>query len=203
MTRTLTSLFAAVAVFTAMAAKSPDATKKSLPRFETVQQIVVQYFATLPEYKPGTIISRKQVEPLLDTLAKEGWVVADRDEILKLVPRDDEFLVTQLRTPNGRKMMDQLVSNPAGYDRLDRLSQIPMGKQTVRDLIAGPDGYKLLDYMTQTKGGDELGRMLSKDPHGHDFNQATGRIYTDGALLARLRASYEAAARQARNTTSN
>ena len=65
-------------------------------------------------------------------------------------------------------------------------------KRNALALVIGADGYKLLDYMTQTQGGSDLGRMLSQDPNAGNFNQPTGRIYTDGQLVARLRTSYQA-----------
>ena len=106
------------------------------------------------------------------------------------MPADDDFLVTNLRTPAGRKFMGRMGQYAGGYDRLERLARLPHGEQTVRDLIRGPGGDEMVKYMTQTPGGKALGRQLSNAPAGEGFNETTGRIYTAQALLGRLQRSY-------------
>lgn len=163
----------------------------SSPSFAKIEQVVVDHFRAIPDYQPGAIITRSQVEPLLRKLHRLGWPVADRKEVLDRVMADDDWLVQELRTSDGRRFASHIAGQAEGYDRLDRLSRLVNGKRIVRDLIHGPGGYRMIEYMTQSRGGHELGRMLSKAPNGADFNQATGRIYTLDALLAQLKKSYQ------------
>lgn len=177
----------------AFAAEPAAAPSSSLPQFEQVRTTVNEYFRTLPEYEAGGVLTRKDVQPLFARLQAVGWTVADREAILAQVPQEGDFLVQQLRTPEGRKFASRIAAYPDGYDRLERLSRIPNGKTTVRDLVRSKGGDKLIEYLATTPGGAEMGKMLSKDPRGAKFNQPTGKIYTAAQLLARLKQSYAAA----------
>jgi hypothetical protein len=174
-----------------LAVSSLLAASPKLPPWDEVEKIAAQQLNSLTDYQPGDLISRNQVDPIFDLLQRAGWTVRDRLDIMKLVPRDDEVLVRQLRSAAGRNFMRQTNKFPLSYDRLDRLDRIPMGPETVQSLIAGPNGSKMIEYMTSSTGGRNLGRMISKDPHGGDFNAPTGRIYTADALLARIKKSYD------------
>lgn len=162
-----------------------------LPEWPQVVQTVREHFAAA-EQPPWAILSRDQAAAVLDRLARLGLRPADREQILQQIPAAEEFLVVELRTPKGWQFMAHLAAYPGAYDRLDRLSRLPRGKQMVRDLIRGPDGYKLIEFLTTAPGGRELGRQLSRTPKGKQFNQPTGRIYTETMLLERVRQSYEA-----------
>jgi hypothetical protein len=175
---------------------------KPIPTFAEVQKVVIRYFNADPDYKPGDLITREDVEPLLLQLQKLGLPLTDADKILARVHSKDDFLSQQLSTPNGRSFMRRIAALPDGYDRVDRLSRLPHGPETVRALVIGPDGDRMIDYMTKTKGGQELGRMLSNAPKGADFNAATNRIYTASQLLNRLQQSH-AAARKAADSGRN
>ena len=166
---------------------------KPLPPFGKVQEAVGGMLAEQPGYQPGDILSRSQVESLLGQLAKLGFAVPDREEVLSRVPDDGDPLVAMLRTPGAAKFMRRIAAQPHGYDRLDRLLRLPAGEQIVRDLIRGPGGDELIKYLATTPGGTALGKQLSNTPQGADFNQPTGRIYTAEALLGRLKKSYAAA----------
>ncbi len=163
---------------------------KPLPPLSEVEELVLRQFSLLPDYRPGDIIARSEVEPLFAQLQRIGWRVVDRKNILRKVPADSDYLVRKLRTPRGRKFMRRIADYPDAYDRLDRLSWLPHGKQTIHDLIYAKGGYEMLEYMTTAKGGAEMGKMLSKAPKGTNFNKPTGRIYTVKMLLARLEKSY-------------
>ena len=166
---------------------------KSLPALAKVKNVVARHFDALPDYRPGDLISRGQLEPLFGRLERTGWNVADRKEILEATPADTDFLVRQLRTQPGRKFMRQVAAYPEAYDRLDRLSRLPHGKKTIKALIRGPDGYKMIRYLTTTPGGRELGKQLSNAPKAAAFNKPTARIYTVELLLRRLKQSHAAA----------
>ena len=166
---------------------------KSLPAFTEVTKIVTRHFDALPNYRRGDLISRGQLGSLFGRLERAGWKVADRKEILEATPADTDFLVGQLRTQAGRKLMRKIAAYPGVYDRLDRLSRLPHGKKTVKALIRGPDGHKMIRYMTTTPGGRKLGKQLSNAPKGGAFNKPTGRIYSVELLLRRLKQSHAAA----------
>lgn len=169
----------------------------SSPSFAKIEQIVVDHFRAIPDYQPAALITRSQVEAILRKLERLGWPVADRNEILDRVLADDDWLVQELRTSDGRKFASRIGGQAEGYDRLDRLTRLVNGRRIARDLIHGAGGHQMIEYMTQSRGGRELGKMLSKAPHGADFNQPTGRIYTVDALLAKLKQSHQAARKPA------
>jgi hypothetical protein len=165
------------------------------PSAAEVRQVVLQYFDDQDCYERGDLITRAEVEPLLERLRQMGLKLPNAKQILSDILTDDDFLPRQLATPAGQRFMRQISRYPKVYDRLDRLSRLPLGQQTIRDLIRGPDGYKMLEYMSTASGGRELCKMLSNSPGAGDFNAPTGRIYTAEGLLLRLEKSRAAAAK--------
>jgi hypothetical protein len=170
--------------------------KPKLPPFDDVQKATVKYFGEQPNFTADLIITQSQVRGLLAKLKAIGWDVPEQDRILGLIPEDNETLVRDLRTPDGRKFAKQIATLPNAYDRLDRLIRMPTGRSAVARLIKGPDGVWLLQYMTEDPGGAAMGRMLSNTPTGKDFNRPTGRLYTVPALLNELQGVYTAAAKR-------
>lgn len=176
---------------------------KTIPPMSEITATVANYFDEQTNYKPGDLINREQVEPLLDNLQEFGLPLPDKKEILADVMAKADYLVRQLSTPAGIKFMRQIARFPNAFDRVDRLSHLPRGQQTVEDLIRGPDGYKMIEYMTTAAGGKELGRMLSNSPNGRNFNKPTGRIYTVDILLERLEQSREESLKPTRKKSAN
>jgi hypothetical protein len=164
---------------------------KAVP-FATIEQAVRRQFASQAERQTGDVIVRSEAEAALRQVEKAGWKVPHSDEILRKVHDDGDFLVENLRTPAGRKFMRQISGYRLGYDRLDRLSDLPNGRRMVQDLIRGPDGYKMIEYMTREPGGKEMGRMLNQAVNGAGFNRPTNRIYTVDALVAEFKRVYDA-----------
>ncbi len=164
---------------------------RPLPSFQVVQGVVERHFLTETEYRPGDIITRSQVEAVLVAVDALGWKVPSRDSLMKETLPDRAFLPRSLRTEKGREFMEHIKDDPGAYDRLDRLAMMPQGRETVLALIRGPEGWKMIDYMTRTQGGKNLGLQLSNAPSGHNFNKATGRIYTVDDLLRRLRTLHD------------
>lgn len=171
-------------------AVSAEPQGKAIPKWAEVRKAVVRYFEVLPEYQPGGILARGEVQPLQKVLKKQGWEVADWTSLVSRVPADDSFLVRRLRTRDGRKFMTQVYKYPHGYDRLDRVSQLARGHALVDELVRGPEGYKMIQYMTETTGGETMGSMLGNTPLGKDFNKPTGQIYTMEMLLDDLKERY-------------
>ncbi|MFZ1934956.1 MAG: hypothetical protein WCB27_21195 [Thermoguttaceae bacterium] len=200
MRRSLILLTAMLALLAGGAADTPQAVVRPIPSLSELRQVVLRYFRAQRDYRPGDLITRDKIEPLLAQLRRTILPLPDAKQILQKVPAKDEFLAEQFRTPGGRKFMRQIARYDDGYDRLDRLSRLPHGKQTIIDLIRGPDGYKMLEYMTTTPGGLALGDQLSNAPKGKNFNEATGRIYTAEMLLKRLEQSRAATLKNAKPT---
>lgn len=186
----LSGCFLALACAIVSAAPTPEE-QPAKPSFDDVTAAVEKACAARKHYRPGDILSQGDWDAVEKDLAAIGWKPRDAAEIRKLFLSDKAFLVSELRTKNGRAFMEDIRRLPAAYDRLDRLSGMAQGKSTVQRLIAGPDGYKLLEYMITTPGGNTMGQMLSKDSGGKNFNQPTGRIYTATELLKRLKSSWE------------
>jgi hypothetical protein len=187
----------------AVSAKSVEATpapaakktKKSTawPAFSAVQKSAEKHFSTLKKYRKGDLLSQGDVEPVFAELEKLGWKVADREQIVKLVPGDRELMVRMLRTEDGRTFMRDIERLPGGYDRVDHLSRLSDAETLLWRLTSGPDGYKMIDYMTETPYGANMGQMLSQAPNGKGFNKPTGRIYTETQFIARLKQSHASA----------
>jgi hypothetical protein len=169
----------------------------SIPSFDAITRVVESRLASQRDYKPGDIISRDQVQQILDHLARLGWPVPQREKLLDETLPPGDFLVQRLRTEAGRILMRRIARDPLGYDRLDRLSRMAQGPPTIDMLIASPGGYQLIDYLTSTPEGLETGRLLSQAPGGTDFNKPTGRIYTADDLLRKLRKRYQQTLRSA------
>jgi hypothetical protein len=172
--------------------RTVSAVGADLPKFGEVEATVRDVLSEEKDYRPGDLLTRKQVKAMLDRIERLGWKLTDRSALEKKVLDDGSYLVGKLSTSSGKKFMRQIAEMSLAYDRLDRLSQLPQGRHTVERLIRGPDGYKLFDYMANNKGGRELAKMLSKDGKG-DFNQPTGKLYTDEQFLRELKTLYAAA----------
>lgn len=172
------------------------------PTFEQLLVKTQQILAEDAAYKPGDLIHRGTAAKILDGLARAGWMPPRRDEILNRVPGENDFLVAVLKEGNGRKLMRQIAKIEKGFDRLDRLGQLPQGQQLVKQLVNSKDGFKLIDYLTQTEGGKNLGNMLAQEGQ-KNFNQPTGKLYTAKAIMTELQPLYEKTAKPAQGTASN
>ena len=186
--------------FAAVGRSAGQAQQSSLPKFETARKLVRLYFERQDGYEQGDIITREQATEAFRYLTKIHWKVRDQKEILAALYSEKDFLPRTLRTKTGRPFMREIAKLPHGYDRLDRMSRLPRGERMVSDLASEPDGYKMIEYLADTKGGDNLGKLLSNAPRGKDFNQPTGRIYTEDAFVRRLKESYEAEQAESRNS---
>jgi hypothetical protein len=153
--------------------------------FDEVSVAIESYFASLPGYQAGDLISRSHVASSLATLQNTGWEPAALEEILQLALADNSFLVTRFATPGGRRFMRKVAGQQGAYSRLDRLSAIPRGRTLVNDLIRQKGGDEFVRYLA-TRGGINLGQQLAGIPGGVDINKPTGRIYTADDLIAAL-----------------
>jgi len=180
------TLLALLLTGVAATASAADGNNTKFPSFASVKKLVEKTLSGDRHYRSGDLLSQSQAAAVLAQLKSNGWEVTQSRELLARVPSDEEFLVRELRTPKGLVMMRQIAGMKDGFDRIDRLSRIPNGPQLIAQLIEGPDGYKLIAYLTETRGGKELGQMLDRTPGDGNFNEPTGRIYTEKQLLAEL-----------------
>jgi hypothetical protein len=177
--------------------KPPKTTKEKvpagpLPSFDLVTRQAKQILALDPEYQEGDLLTAPKVERILSKLEQIQWKVADAREIVKLVLSDGDWMAVRLSTPLGKHFMRRIATMPGGYDRVDRLRNMPDGEYQISDFIESPGGYTMIEYMTTTQEGKNLGTLVSEGVNGADFNKPTGRIYTERELLKRLRISYDA-----------
>jgi hypothetical protein len=157
------------------------------PSPDQLQALVLQHFASLPDYEAGDLITQSATAKLFQKMEQQGWMVADGSELLERVLPEDDILVQQMRTKKGRKFWSKICTLPGGIDRLDRLARMPQGEANVRDLIQKiPDGDKWIEGMTTTRRGQRMGERLSRSPGNRDFNKPTKRIYTAEILLQEL-----------------
>jgi hypothetical protein len=159
------------------------------PTMAEVKAVVERHLRSNPDYAPGDLISRGDVEPIFDELLPLGVPLNESQEELydDFVP-DNSPLVCSLRTPRGREFMKKVKSFPKVYDRLERLSWSPKGKEMIDQLIEDPQGPALFNAMLQPSGLAATAKYLNDDPSGKNFSLATGRIHTANELLKRLEA---------------
>ena len=173
--------------------------KPAFPEFKAVTAAVAEHFLQNKTYRPDDILTVGDVTPLFPKLEKLGWKVADQKKILQLFLPDNDDMVKRLRTPKGCAFMQHVGKMPLGYDRLDRLRKMPYGQYRIRELVDAPKGHEMIEYMTTTPNGKNLGKQLTNATNGQDFNQPTGKLYTEKALIERLKKSHDAeAARQSK-----
>src|SRR5262245_22869032 len=137
--------------FVAVASVAAAAPRETRPA--NIGQTVDAYFATLPDYQAGDIISRSQIEAALHAVQSSHGKLKGAEAIVKKGLADDSFLIRKLSSTTGKKFMRKIGRHGGAFSRLDRLSSISGGQKMVRDLIRQPGGDELLTYMTTTKGG--------------------------------------------------
>jgi hypothetical protein len=160
--------------------------------FAVVNQSVQAYFATVPGYQPGDLITQSQIAGALARIEDDGQVLAFAEALVSRGVPDGSFLAREFSTPTGRRFIRKAGKYAGGYERLDRLSSIPRGEATIRQLASERGGDKLIEYLATTKGGKNLGSMMAGVRQGVDLNKPTGRIYTAEELLSAIAAGLAA-----------
>ncbi len=124
------------------------------------------------------LISQEEAKAALATLEKSGWKLKDVKSIVNRVLPESSFLIGELRSEKGKAFMRKVAATPGGFDKLDRISQLPDGKRIVRKLIRERDGQRLVEYLTDAKGGKNTSEKLAGIKGHKEFNRPTDRIYT-------------------------
>jgi hypothetical protein len=190
--RRLATTLATAILLTGLVNAAPQ---PAAPDFAAIAKAIEAWFGSLPDYQPGDLITRLQIETILTKLDDAGVHVPDAASIAKLGLANDSFLVRELTTPAGSKFMRKLARNPGTFAHLDRLSTIPRGEKLIRDLIRDKGGDTLVEYLATTKGGQKMGDMMAAVPDGSDLNKPTGRIYTVADFEAALKSALAKVAR--------
>lgn len=167
--------------------------KNRPPDFKEIEKAVAKQLSSAKDYKTGDLLTEASVSPVFKSLEDLGWSVKEKKEIEKLFLPENDWLVKQFRSKKGQAFMRNVAKNPDGFDRLDRLRRMPGGERQVADLVQSPDGFKMIEYMSTTQGGKNLGKQLSKGKRGENFNEPTGRLYTERQLIDRLKSLHKQA----------
>jgi hypothetical protein len=183
-------LVAAAFIVLFSTAFSAAAQRAGTPDPSAVAQAVEAYFASLPDYQPGDLITRSQIERVLTMLDDAGAEVPNANDLAERGLSDSSFIVKELSTSSGKHFMRKLARKPGTFAHLDRLSTIPRGEKLVRDLIRDKDGDKMIEYLATTKGGRNMGGMMAGVRGGTDLNKPTDRIYTVADLVTALKAAF-------------
>lgn len=172
--------------------QQPDEEEKPFPTWAQVEGRIDEHFKKLAEtgYRPGDLLSRRSVEPLFGSLAKAGWKVRDREAIVAQLTPDDDLLVRQFGTPQGREFMRKIAGNTDNFAHLHRLAETANGTRQVRDLMKLPNGPDVLAALVSSPQGQDISRRIAAGPRTRNFNKPTGRIYVQPQLIVRLRESY-------------
>ncbi|HWB12579.1 MAG TPA: hypothetical protein VG826_25360 [Pirellulales bacterium] len=177
---------------------SRPAKPKVMPSFQAVKGAVSAQLTKNRYYKPGDVLSRKEIEPIFGELTSLGWKVEDRKAILDQLLPDDYYLIRALRSPTNNDFMRQVAQNADGYgyDRLDRISRMADGEVLVSRIMQEPGGWNFVHIMSETNQAPGMAFSFSMGPGGKDFMRPTGRIYTEEQFVARLKESYDKATKK-------
>jgi hypothetical protein len=157
------------------------------PTITEVKTIVRKHLQSNPDYAPGDLISRQDVEPIFDELVELGVPLsAGQEELYDDFVPDSSSLARSLRTPRGRKFMQKVKPLPGVFDRLERLSWNPKGRELISQLMDDPEGPAMLQAMLEPTGMAAMAKYLNDDPSGKNFSIPTGHIHTASELLKRL-----------------
>jgi hypothetical protein len=190
------ALAAADGLVPCFAAETPAA-----PQIEPrLKALVDRHLRSDPDYVPGDILSRSNVEPILGELIERGISPShDNDGLYNEYLRDDDYLVEQLRSPEGRRFMRKIQTLPGAYDRLERFARHPKGRLWIRQLIAAENGPELFAEMISEAGLKQAAEAMGDDEQSRNLNRPTGRVHTEAQLLARLQRSLMSQSRAARD----
>ncbi len=167
---------------------------QEFPEYARVRSIIEARLLAQPDFRRSDLISRGDVASALREVEALGWKDVSRSEVISQMLDDGEFLVRELRSPQGRTFMRRVADYRLIYDRLDRVSRAPGGHALIHDLIKLPDGHRYA-RMETPPGVPSLTDLLpkglsGKTPRIKDLDKPTGRVYTLDELLRRLETSH-------------
>jgi hypothetical protein len=165
-------------------AKTPA--DKPLPSFDAIKQIVERELAKRPFYQPGDLLSRSDLEPIVDALQSQGWPIPTETFYDDVLP-DSAPLVALLHSRSGRPFMRQVAGFPEVYDRLERMTWPYGGTKLLRQWMSDPEGVAHVKRLTTPEGIKQFERDFAQDDRSPNFGLPSGKIHTADELLAELK----------------
>lgn len=151
-----------------------------------LQALIDKYLRRDPNYKPGDLITRGNVEPIFNDLVDAGFVMVDNSEELYDVFLPDGAFLAQFARGAGRDFIRQVWQLPDAYDRLERLSWSKTGQAWLQQLAASKEGPELFKQLLTEKGLAAMEEQLKGDGRARNFRLPTGHIRNEKELLVRL-----------------
>ena len=157
---------------------------------QDVTAVAQDYFAELENYRSGDLVTTDDVKPLLKKLSKKGWNVPEQETLLARLVTTGSYLDRTFSSKKGQKFFREISKVPGGIDRVERMSNLKNGKGSINQLVNFPRGSDLIKEMATTSVGRSFGSRGARTPAGQNLNQATGKIYTEKALVQELVARF-------------
>ncbi len=168
---------------------------KKRPSIKQVSGITQAKLAEREGYQPGDLITQTDVKRVLLALNSSGWQPTDSKQLLADSLPENAVLARTLKTKKGARFMRKVGDYELIFDRMDRVSRVSGGSKMLTDIAKLPDGEKLAK-LNRPNGVPGFLDLLPKKSSGKvrsikDYEQPTGRIYTEKQLLQRLKESYQ------------
>ena len=169
-------------------AAESSAASTAKPRLSrtAIEQLVVHHLQKVPGYEPGDLLSRKEIEPILNELADRGYVPPDPESARRAYLPETSPLVQVLRTPRGIEFMRAVGRQPEAYDRLERLSWSKIGRGLLADMVNSPDGKRVFEHMSSPAGAKLVESFSTGDAAAEGFRLPTGKIHNANELVEQL-----------------
>ncbi|MBL9094248.1 MAG: hypothetical protein JNL96_23715 [Planctomycetaceae bacterium] len=182
------ALFAAAMGADVLAAAESSAASPGKPPLSraAIEQLVIKQLQKVPGYEPGDLLSRKEIEPILNELADRGYLPPDPESAMRAYLPETSPLVQVLRTPRGIEFMRAVGRQPEAYDRLERLSWSKIGRGLLADMVNSPDGKRAFEHMSSPAGAKLVESMLTGDTDAETFRLPTGKVHTANELVEQL-----------------
>jgi len=154
---------------------------------QKLEALAAKHLSAKADYQPDDLITRGDVEPILNELIQNNVPVSkDGEDAYGQLLRDSDPLVLLLRTAEGQKFMRKVSKIEGAYDRLERFAWLPEGQVVIQKLINDPKGVKIFAEMATPEGMKVVAKRLAADPRGQNFALPTGHIHTAAEFVAML-----------------
>jgi hypothetical protein len=168
-----------------------------------LKALVERHLRADPDYVSGDLLTRADVEPIFNELIELGIPPSTGDDgLYNPYLRDDDYLATLLRSPQGRALMREVAVLRGAYDFLERLSWLPAGRSWLRQLAADPNGAKLVADMMTEDGLKKIADAVGNNADARNLSLPTGRVHTEAELLVRLQRMLESQSRKSAKSQS-
>jgi hypothetical protein len=159
------------------------------PSNQITERVVARHLAHNARYVPGDLLSREDVEPILDELADLGFRPFANDDAFDMVLPESSLLVILMRMPEGERFMRRLAHHEHVYDRLERLTWSPQGRDLLRAYVASPHGVAEFEKLLALKKPSEITAVLGAET-AKNFELPTAHIHTALEFVQALRKAH-------------